>query len=286
MLGLGATGAGALWRVAADAPQTQPRPSAAGMFERVLAHADRSLSRSPAAGSQGTSSAAGPAPTSPLDAAADPRVKPAPTSNPAQSQRGPDAGQSAKAGKRRDGSTTSPPPATTPGDETAAPPPGSDSAGNPARAGDAAPESSKADRSSEAAGAAAGSARARQLEARVVDLVNAERAEEGCDPLRTDARLQRAAAAHSADMARSGHFSHTSPDGRSPWERVQAQGYSQPSGENIARGYDSPHEVVDAWMDSEGHRENIVNCKSQATGVGVYFGGDGGPYWTQVFGYK
>lgn len=120
----------------------------------------------------------------------------------------------------------------------------------------------------------------------MVELTNAARARAGCDPLHTDARLRRAAEGHSADMAQQRYFSHTSPDGRSPWNRAEAEGYSQPSGENIARGYDTAEAVVDGWMDSQAHRENILNCESQAIGVGVHIGGEKGPYWTQMFGYE
>lgn len=121
------------------------------------------------------------------------------------------------------------------------------------------------------------------LEAEAVELTNAERAKNGCDPLRTDAKLRTAARGHSDDMRKRGYFDHNTPDGEDPWERAEAAGYDQPTGENIARGQQSAKDVVEAWMDSPGHRANILNCDSEAIGVGVALGGDG-PYWTQMFG--
>jgi len=123
------------------------------------------------------------------------------------------------------------------------------------------------------------------FELEVVRLTNAERADAGCDPLRVDERLQTAARAHSEDMRDRGYFDHTSPDGKTPWDRMRAAGYDEPGGENIAMGYPTPEAVVEAWMESKGHRANILNCKFEAIGVGVALG-DGGPWWTQDFGYE
>lgn len=128
--------------------------------------------------------------------------------------------------------------------------------------------------------------RARRLEATALRLVNAERTKAGCEPLEVNALLHRAADGHSTDMAQRGYFSHTAPDGESPWERVKGAGYAKPASENIARGYDSAAAVVEAWMDSPAHRRNILDCGSRAVGIGVHIGEQGGPYWTQVFGYK
>jgi uncharacterized protein YkwD len=124
------------------------------------------------------------------------------------------------------------------------------------------------------------------FEDEVVRLTNAERAEEGCEALRIDDRLRTAAREHSTDMAERGYFDHESPEGTSPWDRMRAAGYDAPGGENIAMGYPSPEAVVDAWMDSRGHRENILNCRFEAIGVGVHFGSERGPWWTQDFGYR
>ena len=87
-------------------------------------------------------------------------------------------------------------------------------------------------------------------------------------------------------MAAQNYFSHTSLDGRSPWQRMEAQGYTAGSGENIAAGYSTPASVMTAWMNSSGHRANILNCSSKAIGVGIGKGGSYGTYWTQDFGYS
>ncbi len=119
----------------------------------------------------------------------------------------------------------------------------------------------------------------------VVRLTNVARRAEGCEPLRIDERLRRAARLHSADMAARDYFSHDSLDGRSPWDRIEAAGYDYPAAENIARGQTTPRQVVQAWLDSPGHRANIVNCDLEAIGVGLKQGVDG-PWWTQDFGYR
>lgn len=124
------------------------------------------------------------------------------------------------------------------------------------------------------------------LEASVVKLTNSARAKAGCAAVRTDSRLRSASRVHSADMAKRNYFSHETPEGITPWQRAEDAGYPNPSAENIAHGYPTAKAVVDAWMASSGHRANILNCESKAVGVGVYLGGDGGPYWTQMFGYS
>jgi uncharacterized protein YkwD len=122
----------------------------------------------------------------------------------------------------------------------------------------------------------------------VVRLVNAARSDAGCSPLRVDSRLATAARLHSEDMAQRNYFSHTSLDGRSPWDRMTAQGYTDGSGENIAAGYSTPASVMAGWMNSPGHRANILNCSSTAIGVGVGRNSAStyGTYWTQDFGRR
>jgi uncharacterized protein YkwD len=122
------------------------------------------------------------------------------------------------------------------------------------------------------------------MAAQVLQLVNAERKKAGCGAVHRDSRIERASLLHSQDMARQNYFSHTSKDGRSPWERMRAQGYTNGSGENIAAGQPTASAVVKAWMDSDGHRANILNCRSKAMGVGIGHGGKYGIYWTQGFG--
>jgi uncharacterized protein YkwD len=122
------------------------------------------------------------------------------------------------------------------------------------------------------------------LEDEVTRLTNAERDAAGCGELATDERLRSSARGHSEDMAANDYFDHTSRDGRSPFDRMGDAGYPDPAAENIAYGYPSPAEVVDGWMDSEGHRDNILECSYAAIGVGLAYDGDGRPYWTQNFG--
>ncbi|MFF6883204.1 CAP domain-containing protein [Streptomyces sp. NPDC012421] len=119
----------------------------------------------------------------------------------------------------------------------------------------------------------------------VISLVNAERAKAGCGPLTANATLARSAQGHSADMAARDFFDHTNPDGDGPGERVTAAGYPWSTyGENIAMGQTTAEQVMEGWMNSPGHRANILNCDFKEIGVGVHT--DGGPYWTQVFGAR
>ncbi|WP_418959358.1 CAP domain-containing protein [Streptomyces tritici] len=121
-------------------------------------------------------------------------------------------------------------------------------------------------------------------EAEVVRLVNAERAKVGCQAIRTSPSLARLAGAFSADMANRGFFDHTDPDGDTPWARAEQAGVADLGGENIARGQADAAAVMAAWMNSDGHRANILNCDYTRLGVGVHFA-PGGPWWTQDFGY-
>lgn len=122
------------------------------------------------------------------------------------------------------------------------------------------------------------------LEDEVTALTNAERAAAGCGDVATDERLRTAARGHSEDMAVNDYFSHTGLDGRSPFDRMSDAGYPDPAGENIAYGYRTPADVMEGWMNSTGHRENLLTCGHQTIGVGIAYDGDGRPYWTQVFG--
>ncbi|MFF5313610.1 CAP domain-containing protein [Streptomyces massasporeus] len=121
-------------------------------------------------------------------------------------------------------------------------------------------------------------------EAQVLALVNKERATAGCSPVTANDRLTRAADDYSDVMASSGVMSHTGPDGSTMTTRVEAAGYQWSTlGENIARGQADAASVMKSWMNSPGHRANILNCSFKELGVGVHFG-DGGPWWTQNFG--
>ncbi|MEU2061232.1 sigma-70 family RNA polymerase sigma factor [Streptomyces sp. NPDC013455] len=122
--------------------------------------------------------------------------------------------------------------------------------------------------------------------AQVVALVNKERAAAGCGPVTEDPQLDQAARGLSDDMAARGFFDHTDPDGNGPGERITAAGYRWSTyGENIARGQQTPQAVMDSWMNSPGHRANILNCSFKNIGVGVH-NGPGGPWWTQDFGAR
>ncbi|GLW48955.1 hypothetical protein Stsp02_46160 [Streptomyces sp. NBRC 14336] len=121
--------------------------------------------------------------------------------------------------------------------------------------------------------------------AQVVDLTNRERAGAGLRPLQADPALTAAAQAHSADMVARSFYSHTSPEGSQPWDRAAAAGARRRSiGENIACGQRSPAEVVRGWMNSPGHRANILKPGFTHIGIGFAGGGPSGMYWTQLFG--
>ena len=104
-------------------------------------------------------------------------------------------------------------------------------------------------------------------------------------PLTMHPALRCAARKHDLDMDAQGYFDHTSPQGVTPWDRMQSAGYSfSTAGENIATGYPSPQDVVDGWLESDGHCANIMNPDFEEIGVGYYPGGDYGHLWTQNFG--
>lgn len=140
------------------------------------------------------------------------------------------------------------------------------------------------DGSGSGSGTGSGSGQETSAEARVLSLVNAERAKAGCAPLTADPDLAALAESHSEDMAERDYFSHTTPDGRSPWDRAAAAGVENLGAENIARGQADAEAVMAAWMNSDGHRANILNCDLRTLGVGAHFA-QGGPWWTQAFGY-
>ncbi|MFD6694112.1 CAP domain-containing protein [Micromonospora aurantiaca (nom. illeg.)] len=117
---------------------------------------------------------------------------------------------------------------------------------------------------------------------KVVTIVNQERAKAGCKALTVNAKLNLAAQRHSQDQADHKKMDHTGSDGSQPWDRVKAAGYSyRMVGENVAWNYQTPAAVMEGWMNSEGHRKNILNCSYTQIGVGV--ARSNGPYWTQVF---
>ena len=119
------------------------------------------------------------------------------------------------------------------------------------------------------------------FEQQVVELTNTERTKAGLAPLQTDAKLMAAAREKSQDMQTNNYFSHTSPTFGSPFDRLNALGISyKAAGENIAQGQRTPQEVVQGWMNSSGHRANILNANFTHIGVGYVKTGN---YWTQQF---
>lgn len=102
------------------------------------------------------------------------------------------------------------------------------------------------------------------------------------DELEMAPALRCAARVHSEDMATRGYFSHDTPEGVSPFERMNMAGYEySTAGENIASGYQTPQDVVQGWLDSPGHCNNMMN--GAFTEIGVGYHGEG-VMWTQVFG--
>ncbi|EII6780210.1 TPA: CAP domain-containing protein [Clostridioides difficile] len=118
----------------------------------------------------------------------------------------------------------------------------------------------------------------------VVDLVNIERAKAGLNPLTLDSSISNVATKKSQDMIDNNYFSHNSPTYGSPFDMLKKFGISyKTAGENIAMGQKTPKEVVNAWMNSEGHRKNIMNPNFSKIGVGVAQKSGGSIYWTQIF---
>ena len=127
----------------------------------------------------------------------------------------------------------------------------------------------------------AGGSAARQFEEEVVRLVNLERTKRGLSTLSHNWQLSRVARYKSEDMRQNGYFSHTSPVYGSPFQMIRSFGISyRTAGENIARGQATPAAVVAAWMNSAGHRANILNKSFTEIGVGYVAAGS---YWTQLF---
>ena len=115
----------------------------------------------------------------------------------------------------------------------------------------------------------------------VLRLTNAERAKYGLSPLTLDTNLSRVAQEKAEDMKRNNYFSHTSPTYGSPFDMMKAYGISyRYAAENIAMGHKTPQAVVEGWMNSEGHRKNILNANYRKLGVGYVASGK---YWVQMF---
>ncbi|RBP04735.1 cell wall-binding repeat-containing protein [Rossellomorea aquimaris] len=124
----------------------------------------------------------------------------------------------------------------------------------------------------------------KSMEKQILDQANALRARHLVAPLQVDPKAQEVARAHSKDMATRNFFSHDNPDGLSSFQRMDQAGISYSSaGENIAAGQFNAIAVHDAWVNSPGHRQNILSPLFKKLGAGVYFGGEYGVYYTQDF---
>ncbi len=120
-----------------------------------------------------------------------------------------------------------------------------------------------------------------QIEQQVIDLTNTERRKNGLPDLKADTQLSSVAQKKSEDMQQNNYFSHTSPTYGSPFDMMRDFGVTyQSAGENIAKGQQTPQEVVQAWMNSEGHRKNILSNNFTHIGVGYE---ETGKNWTQMF---
>lgn len=120
----------------------------------------------------------------------------------------------------------------------------------------------------------------RELAEQVIELVNAERDKEGREPLSINETLMEGCEIRAEELIET--FSHTRPDGTSCFSVLQGYAYSA-VGENIAYGQTSPEDVMMSWMNSSGHRANILNAEFEEIGVGCYIKG-GRKYWVQLFG--
>ena len=123
-------------------------------------------------------------------------------------------------------------------------------------------------------------------ETEVIRLVNVERGKAGCGTVKLNTKLRTAIRLHVQELGEHGnlYISHVSDDGRTFVDRAKAQGYADPGGENVARGQRDAADVMNSWMNSEGHRANILNCDFKAIGAGVVKGIDGTLVWGQLFG--
>mgnify|MGYP005840421387 CR=1 FL=1 len=118
----------------------------------------------------------------------------------------------------------------------------------------------------------------------IIDHTNAERKKARLPPLQPNPALFAAARAHTSNMARQDKLAHEL-DGKAPADRAQAAGYRYSLvGENVAMGQSGPAEVVEGWMNSPGHRANILKPEFTEIGIGIGRNSDGRPYYTQVFG--
>ncbi|SFP30630.1 CAP domain-containing protein [Salibacterium halotolerans] len=147
------------------------------------------------------------------------------------------------------------------------------------------PEQSSPDKEASVSGESITDYEPGEFEREVLKLVNEERAKRELEPLEMHNRLSGLADIKSQDMAENNYFSHTSPTYGSPFDMMEAFDFTyRAAGENIAAGQRSPEQVVEGWMNSEGHRDNILH--KDFTHMGVGYVEQSGPYhtyWTQLF---
>lgn len=121
-------------------------------------------------------------------------------------------------------------------------------------------------------------------ENKVIELVNVQRSKAGLQLIKANWQVARVARYKSQDMINKGYFSHTSPTYGSPFDMMQSFGIKFSSaGENIAMGQRTPEEVMNGWMNSPGHRANILSPSYTELGVGLAKDSQGRCYWTQMF---
>lgn len=147
------------------------------------------------------------------------------------------------------------------------------------------PKKPAANNNSDSAAKPSSNSQMSAFEKKVVDLTNQERTKAGLKPLKSDnATLSKMARDKSTDMRDKNYFDHQSPTYGSPFDMMKKYGISfKAAGENIAAGQKTPEEVVQGWMNSPGHRANILNASFTTIGVGYVSGGSYGSYWTQEF---
>ncbi|WP_345558992.1 CAP domain-containing protein [Streptomonospora halophila] len=231
---------------------------------------------------QGTQAGAAPAP------GADEALPPAPDDffddrqsggAPQDGQNG-QGGQEAAPGDPGDAGTGEPEPdAVIEGGATLAPSQRPDDEQDGSESGDGSQDGGSGGGSGSGSGSPDGGSQPSTLAQQVVSIANDRRAEAGCGPLQVDPRLTAASEAHSRDMAERDYMAHENPDGEGPAERAEDAGYGSWSGENVAAGYTSAESVMEGWMDSPGHRANILNCDNTEVGVG-----ETDTKWAQNFG--
>lgn len=120
-------------------------------------------------------------------------------------------------------------------------------------------------------------------EEKLIALINTERSQRGINPVQVDPLLMQMAENHSYDMVNRKFFSHTNPDGDDPGDRLDNIDYDWLTyGENIGGGQKTAQDIFDAWMDSPGHRDNLLNPHLTEIGIGYGVGGPYGHYWTAI----